>query len=65
LLTSPISAAVRPSIRSQVSRQYLARAIPRSSGQISAAWSPAVMPIRLWPSASTMSSPMMLMSGIS
>ena len=43
----------------------MARAIPHSSGQISAAWSPAVMPMRVCPSASTTSSPMMAMSAIS
>ena len=42
-----------------------ALAIPHSSGQMMAAWSPAPTPSRRWPSVSRASSAMMLMSAMS
>src|SRR5690606_11717442 len=49
-LTSPIRSACSPVTGSQSSRWYLALAMPHSSGQTMAAWSPAATPRRVWPS---------------
>ncbi len=48
--TSPIRSASSPVSGSQVSRWYFAFAMPHSSGQHSAAWSPAATPRRVCPS---------------
>ncbi|EEF26234.1 conserved hypothetical protein [Ricinus communis] len=47
-----LRSACSPVIGSLVSRKYLDFAMPHSSGQIIAAWSPAVTPMRTWPSNS-------------
>ena len=48
--TSPMRSASSPLTGSQSRRWYFALAMPQSSGQMIAAWSPAATPIRVWPS---------------
>ncbi len=48
--TRPMRSASSPLSSSHVRRWYLALAMPHSSGQQMAAWSPAATPSRVWPS---------------
>ena len=57
--------ASSPLTGSQSSRWYFALAMPQSSGQMIAAWSPAATPIRVWPSMSRVERPAIEMSASS